>query len=497
MPPTDPTPPEPTLDPTTPAEWQALRQLAHRMVDDMFEHLATLRDQPAWQPIPQDVRRALSEPLPASGVGAEAAYEQFLTNILPYTNGNRHPRFWGWVQGQGTPLGMLADMLASGINANLAGFDQAPALVEEQCHAWLAELMGMPRGTSGLFVSSGTMANVQALAVARYAMADGLAGLDVRKDGLRSAPPLLFYGSTQTHGWARRAADLLGLGTDAYRTVGVDRDYRMNLAELAERTAADRAAGAAPFCVIGTAGTVNTGATDDLSALADFCRRESLWFHVDGAFGAFARLSPKLAGQVAGMERADSLACDPHKWMSVNYECGVVLVRDRQIHTAAFTNTAAYLAASARGTVAGGLTFADRGIDLSRGFRALKVWMMMKAGGVEPFARVVEKNVEQAAYLAQLIEASPELELLAPVPLNLVCFRYVRPGLDGDRLNAINREILLRLQESGLAVPSGTVVDGRYAIRVANCNHRSRREDFDMLAEAVVKIGREIMGAPN
>lgn len=496
MPPTDPPAAEPTLDPTTPADWDELRQLAHRMVDDLFSHLQTLRHQPAWQPIPPEVRRGFQEPLPAQGIGADAVYGQFLTDILPYTNGNRHPRFWGWVQGQGTPLGMLADMLAAGINANVAGFDQAPVLVEEQCHAWLAELLGMRKGTSGLFVSSGTMANVQALAVARFAKARELAGLDVRSEGLRSGPPLLFYGSSETHGWAKRAADVLGLGTDAYRTVGVDRDYRMRLDELEERIAADRAVGAVPFCVIGTAGTVNTGATDDLSALAKLCQREKLWFHVDGAFGAFARLSPKLAHQVAGMEHADSLACDPHKWMSVNYECGVVLVRDAEVHRAAFSNAAAYLAPATRGTVAGGLTFADKGIDLSRAFRALKVWMMTKAQGVDAFRQVVENNVEQAAYLAELISRDPELELLAPVPLNLVCFRYVRDGLQGETLDAVNREILLRLQESGLAVPSGTVLDGRYAIRVANCNHRSRREDFDLLAKAVVNIGREVAGAP-
>jgi glutamate/tyrosine decarboxylase-like PLP-dependent enzyme len=390
---------------------------------------------------------------------------------------------------------MLADMLAAGINANLAGFDQAPALVEEQCHAWLAELMGMPAGTSGLFVSSGTMANVQALAVARYAKAAELQQRDVRKEGMWAGLPLAFYGSTETHGWAKRAASVLGLGTDAYRTVGVDSDYRMNVDELAERVRKDLRDGWIPFCVIGTAGTVNTGATDDLTALAEFCRREKLWFHVDGAFGAFARLSPKLAGQVAGMEHADSLACDPHKWMSVNYECGVVLVRDAEVHKAAFANTAAYLAPATRGTVAGGLTFADRGIDLSRGFRALKFWMMLKASGVEAFRKVVENNVEQAAYLAGLVERHPELELLAPVPLNLVCFRYVPEGLAGERLNDVNREILLRLQESGVAVPSGTELAGRYAIRVANCNHRSRREDFEMLVEAVVRIGREVVGS--
>ena len=482
-----------SLDPASPQDWSEFRTLAHRMVDDMLDHLGALRDQPVWQTMPDEVRDSFTTSAPRAGAGEQAVYEQFVQNILPYSNGNRHPRFWGWVQGQGTPLGMMADMLAAGMNSNIAGFDQAGALAEEQVHAWLAEAFGMPATTSGVLCSSGTMGNVLGLIVARHAKAVQ-AGIDYRKQGAGALPRMTFYGSRETHGWARKAANVLGMGTDSYRTVGVDEEYRMKLDELAAAVAEDRARGERPFCVIGTAGTVNTGATDDLRALAEFCWREKMWFHVDGAFGAFAALSPRLRHALAGMEQADSLACDLHKWMSVNYDSAALLVRDRELHRAAFAASEAYLAPATRGVIAGGLTFADRGIDLSRSFKALKAWMMIKAYGLDAFARIVEKNVEQCRYLAELIEAHPKLELLAPVPLNLVVFRYVGgERLSDANLDDLNQELLLRLHESGIAVPSGTLIDGKYAIRVANCNHRSRREDFDMLVQTVVQIGREII----
>lgn len=479
-----------TLDPP---DWTAFRALAHRMVDDMLDHLAALREQPAWREMPHGVRASFTGPVPREGRGEVAAYRAFTQRVMPYTNGNLHPRFWGWVQGQGTPLAMMAEMLAAGLNPHLAGFNQAPTLVEEQTIAWLAELMGMPTGTSGLLVSSGTMANVLGLAVARQAGARA-AGFDVRQDGLQSAhPPLVFYGSTETHNWARKAAAVLGLGERAFRRVPVDTAYRMDLDALRAAIAADRRAGAAPFCVVGTAGTVNTGAIDDLTALADLCAAEELWFHVDGAFGALAALSPVLRHRVAGIERADSLGFDPHKWLSMPFECACLLVRDGDVHRSTFATGASYIAPAERGVIAGGIPFTERGIDLTRDFKALKLWMSFQAYGVDAFVRVIDQNVAQAAHLAARIRAHPALELLAPVPLNVVCFRYAPAAAPPDLLDDVNRELLLRLQESGIAVPSGTVIDGRYAIRVANVNHRSRIEDFDLLADAVARIGGEIM----
>jgi glutamate/tyrosine decarboxylase-like PLP-dependent enzyme len=489
--------PEETLDPRTPGEWASFRTLAHRMVDDMLAHLADLHEQPAWREMPEDVRTALAGPVPRAGIGADAAYDRFLREVLPYPSGNLHPRFFGWVQGNGTPLGMMADMLAAGLNPHMAGFNQAPALVEERVLGWLAELLGMP-GASGVLVTGGTMANTLGLAVARYARTRE-AGVDLRERGLQAwsdvAPlaPLVFYGSDETHGWARKASELLGLGDRAFRRVPVDADYRIDIGALAERLAADRAAGLLPFCVIGTAGTVNTGASDDLVALADLCRREHLWFHVDGAFGALAYLSDTLRPRVAGLERADSLGFDLHKWGYLPFECACILVRDPEIHRATFAAPAPYLAASTRGVIAGGLPFADRGLDLTRGFKALKVWLSLLADGVDRLVRLIEQNVVQAVYLAERVRAEPDLEILAPVPLNIVCFRFAPADAPPALLDATNQELLLRLQERGIAVPSSTVLQGRLALRVCIVNHRTRRHDLDQLVDAVIRIGREIL----
>jgi glutamate/tyrosine decarboxylase-like PLP-dependent enzyme len=272
----------------------------------------------------------------------------------------------------------------------------------------------------------------------------------------------------------------------------VDDQYRVDIAALKAAIAEDRAAGHRPICVIGNAGTVNTGATDDLQALASICREEGLWFHVDGAFGAFAALAPSLRATVAGMERADSIAVDLHKWGYLPFEVGLALVRDPEAHRATFATSSRYLDATPRGPVAGGFPFADLGMQLSRGFRALKVWMSLKAHGADAWGRLVEQNVTQARHLRERVQAEPRLELLAPAPLNIVCFRYVAPGLDAAALNAVNEEILLRVQERGIAVPSSTVLGGRFALRVAITNHRSRLEDFDLFLDAVLAIGAEL-----
>jgi glutamate/tyrosine decarboxylase-like PLP-dependent enzyme len=479
--------PEESLDPP---DWGELRALGHRMVDDMMDYLEGVRDRPVWRSVPAESRAALEEPTPRGPTDPAAVYQQFREHILPYPTGNIHPRFWGWVMGTGTPLAMLADMLASGMNPHLAGYDQAPALVERQVVRWMAELLGFPSHASGLLVSGGSMANLVGLAVARNVGA----GFDLRAEGLQrpGTPRLVFYGSSETHSWARKSSELLGLGDRAFRRIPVDPSYQVDLSALRAAIAADRAAGHRPFCVIGNAGTVNTGATDDLQALAALCREEKLWFHVDGAFGAFASLAPSLRGVVAGLDEADSIAVDLHKWGYLPFEVGLALVRHPDAHRATFSTPSSYLDPMPRGIIAGGFPFAELGVQLSRGFRALKVWMSLKAHGADAWGRLVEQNVAQARHLCARIAAEPRLELLAPAPLNVVCFRFVAPGLDTAALDWVNQEILIRVQERGIAVPSSTVLGGRFALRVAITNHRSRREDFDLLVDAVLEAGAEL-----
>ena len=484
---TDLNPHERTLDPE---DWEAFRALAHRMVDDMIEQTRALRTQPAWQSPPADVKRAiLEEPLPREGQSAGQAYADYLHLVQPYTNGNRHPRAWGWVRGNGTPIGAMAEMLAAAFNPHLGGGDQSPTYVEERCLQWLAQVMGMPATATGILTSGGTMANLLGLAVARHAKA----GFDVRAEGLAAHTPLTVYASSEAHMWAGNAMDLLGLGSSRLRSIPVDENFRIDLAALRLKIREDRAAGLQPIAVIGNAGTVNTGAVDDLEALAALCREEELWFHVDGAFGALLKLSPRHASLVRGLEQADSLAFDLHKWMYLPFEIGCVLVANGEEHRAAFASSASYLEGAKRGILATGLIFADRGLELTRGFKALKLWMALKAHGLNAFSEMIEQNMAQARYLERRVLEEPELELLAPRSMNIVCFRYRGRGAAGDELlNALNRELVLRLQESGEFVVSGTMLKGRYALRIANTNHRSRLQDFEDLVQWSLKLGCEI-----
>lgn len=475
-----------TLDPDN---WDEFRALAHRMVDDSLDFLRTLPDRPAWTSLPADLRTALaSERVPREPQGEAQVYEEFLAHVLPYTNGSRSPRFFGWVQGNGTPLGMMADMLASGMNPHMAGFNDAPRVVEERVTAWLAELMGFPAASGGLLMSGGTMANYLGLAVARHAKA----GYDVRTHGMLGGPRLIVYASTEVHSWAHKCCELLGLGHASLCKVAVDDEFRVDVSAMRAMIAADRAAGLRPICIIGTAGTVNSGATDDLVALADLASDEDLWYHVDGAFGALARLSPTLAPLVQGMERADSLAFDLHKWGFLPFEIACVLVRDADAQRAAFSLTPSYLRDEGRGVIAGGLTFADRGPELTRGFKALKAWMSLKAHGVDAIAAIIEQNVMQARAFAERIVQVPGIELSAPVALNIAVWRWVTRGFSDEQCDALNRELLLRIQESGLAVPSGSMVKGRYVIRTCITNHRTRWADLERFADGIAPLARGI-----
>jgi glutamate/tyrosine decarboxylase-like PLP-dependent enzyme len=471
----------PNLDPE---DWEDLRAQGHRMLDGMFDYMAHIRARPVWQPIPAEVRAKFRAPLPEEPGDLAAAYEEFAANVVPYAAGNVHPGFMGWVHGGGTAVGMLAEMLAGGLNANLGGRDHAPVEVERQIVEWVKTLFAFPPDATGLFVTGSSLANFIGVLVSRAAAL----GKDVRTKGLGEAGvKLRAYASTAAHRCIPLAMDLAGLGSDAVRPIATDAEGRLDMAKLAAAVAADRAAGLTPFLVVGTAGTVDTGAIDDLPAIAAFARAEGLRFHVDGAFGAMAVLSPKLKPLVKGIELADSIAFDFHKWAQVPYDAGFILVRDGRLHRDTFASPAAYLRTNAKGLAAGAPWFSDYGPDLSRGFRALKTWFTLKTFGLKRLGRVVEHSCELAKYLEAKVLAAPDLELLAPARLNIVCFRY--RASDPAAADALNAKIVVDLHESGIAAPSTTTIAGKLAIRAAFVNHRTATGDVDALVAAVRRLG--------
>ncbi len=478
---------EENLDPN---DWEAMRKLGHRMVDDLMAYLAGVRERPVWRSMPEEVKEQFQKPVPKTAETPDTIYQEFLDHVLPYPTGNIHPRFWGWVMGTGTPFGTLAEMLAAGVNPNIGGGETSGAMVEFQVLDWCKEMLGYPKEASGLLVSGCSMANLVGLTVARNTKAE----IDLRQAGLPAAPRrMVLYASNETHSSNQKAVELLGLGSDALRKIPVNEAFEIDIAALEEAITADKESGNYPFCIIGHAGTVNTGAFDDLNALADICEREGMWFHVDGAFGAWAALAPDLGHLTAGMERADSLAFDLHKWMYMPYEAGCVLVRWPEDHWRSFTLRPDYLSNTEGGAAVEIPWLSDYGLQLSRGFKGLKIWMSLKEHGAEKYGRMIQQNVEQVQYLARLIEQTPELELLAPTPLCIACFRYVGDGLDDGALNSLNEKLLIKLQESGVAMPSNTKINGKYAIRVANTNQRTYCEDFDILVRDVVRLGNQVI----
>ena len=469
----------PSLDPT---DWRDLRSLGHRMLDDMFDHLAGLAEGPVWQPMPTDLRQELRAPLPRAPSDPAAAYEQFRRLVFPYATGNLHPAFMGWVHGGGTAIGMLAELLSGGLNANLGGRDHAPIEVERQVIAWAAEMLGLPATAAGVLVTGTSMANLIGVLTARI----HLLGAGGRRTGMGDVR-LTAYASAAAHGCIPRAMEIAGIGRDSLRMVPCDAGGRMRLDALAGAVRQDQRAGMTPFLVVGTAGTVDIGAVDDLAGLAEFCAEEALWFHVDAAFGAIAMLAPKLRPLLRGIERADSVGFDFHKWAQVPYDAGCFVTRTAEPLLATFAGDAAYLRRESRGLAGGGIWPCDLGPDLSRGFRALKVWLTLMVYGADAIGAAVQQSCDLAQRLAARVDDTPELERLAPVALNIVCFRY-RAG--AAALDVLNAAIVADLQEEGVAAPSTTVLDGRLAIRAAIVNHRTRPEDIDALIQGVLTRGR-------
>ena len=473
-----------------PADWPAYRAVAHQMLDEAMSLIEGVRERPVWQPVPNAAKQALTEPLPLEPQGVAQVAADATRLILPFATGNIHPRFFGWVHGSGTPGGVIAEMLAAAMNSNAGGRDHGAIHVERQVIEWCRGLFGFPDAASGLLVSGTSVATLIALTVARNATI----GPDARKLGLAAAAqPLVAYTSSEAHSSVARAMELLGLGSAALRSIPADTAFRLTPELLRQSIHADKAKGNKPLAVIATAGTVNTGAIDPLAEIADICAAEGIWLHVDGAFGALAMLSDTLRPRLAGIERANSLAFDFHKWLHVPYDAGCVLVRDGALHRDTFSNRPAYLKGHARGLAAGEPWLCDFGPELSRGFRALKVWFTLKEHGTLKLAASIEDNCRLAGRLGELVASEPRLELLAPVSLNIACFRVRSDALTPEHLDRLNEDIVAELQERGIAAPSTTRIGGKLAIRVNITNHRTRDADIDLLLASVLAIGSELL----
>ena len=477
---------EETLDPAT---WTDVQALSHRMVDDAVGYLRDVRDRPVWQDMPADVKAFFEAPLPRSPAPLTDVYREVAEKVMPYPMGNVHPRFWSWYMGSSNFTGAMGDFLAAIQGSNLGGGNHAATFLDQQVGGWCKEMLGFPASASGTLVSGGSMANIIGLTVARNVKA----GVDVREHGVAAIErPLRYYASDQVHSCHRKAMEALGLGNKALRRIPTDATLRIDIAALRAAIRKDRAAGFQPACVIGTAGTVNTGAIDDLRGLAGVAAEENLWFHVDGCIGALLAIAPDNAYRVAGIELADSVALDPHKWLHAPFEAGCALVRNAAAHRGTFAVTPEYLEMTQRG-IASAHWLHDFGLQTSRGFRALKIWMALKEHGVEKFGRLIDQNIAQGHYLGTLIKAEPRLELVMPPNINIVCYRYRSEAMDGEGLKALNTEIMLRLQEEGIAAISDTTVRGEHCLRVAINNHRTRRTDLELLIHETIRVGDEIV----
>jgi glutamate/tyrosine decarboxylase-like PLP-dependent enzyme len=466
-----------------PADWSAFRAEAHAALDRALERLEHVGDGPVWRPTPPDVRARFETPLPGGPRPLADVLADVDALIAPFVVGNTHPRFMGWAHGAGTPVGVVAELIAAALDANCGGRDHIGPIVERQVARWAAQAFGFPESSSGVFVTGASQANFLGLLVAR----DAALGHAVRADGLRGGAQLCAYASVEAHGCVRQAMELAGVGSGFLRLIETDAAGAMRADKLGEAIAGDRIAGLAPFLLVATAGGVNFGAFDDLPLLADIAAAERLWLHVDGAFGALTALAPSLQVLTRGLERADSLAFDFHKWAHAPYDAGFLLVRDAAAHKATFAAPAAYLSRLPRGLAAGDDWPCDYGPDLSRGFRALKVWLTFQTLGAEAIGRAIEANCAAARHLADRVAASDVFELAAPVPLNIVCFR-IKDDPRGER----SAELVMRLQERGLAAPSTTRIGGVPVIRAAIFNHRTTLADVDAVFEAAARIASEI-----
>ncbi len=476
---------ESTLD-LTPDQF---RELGYRAIDLIAESLERLqkRQEPARRAVPPALREELlAQPLPERGTRPEELLEFVAQNVLPYPLGHNPPRFFAWVNSPAAPISILGELLVAGMNSSLAGGDQAGVYLEHAVLAWLKEIMGFPPEGGALLVSGGSMASIVGLAVMRYVKA--LTG-DVRGQGLRlENAPMVVYASTEGHSCIEKAVELLGIGHEYLRKIPVDADFRMDVAELRQQIGADRREGLHPVCVVASAGTVNTGAIDPLEAIADLCQEEGLWFHVDGAYGGVAILAEEVRPFMAGIQRADSLGIDPHKWMYVSIECGCVMVRDKQAMRDAFSAVPPYLRDDRQLP-----WFSEFGPQQTRGFRALKLWLALKQVGMEGYRQLIARDIRLARALREKLLAAPDFELAAAGPLSCTCFRYAPPG--AKDLDALNQTLLESVQKQGDVYLTSTRLRGQFVLRANILNFRTNEDDLDFLVDTLQRAGRQALAA--
>lgn len=478
----------------TPAEF---RSVGHDLVDRVSEFLDSLPDMPVTRgEKPSQLQRQLkSRKLPKSGSPTQAIIKEAAELLFDHSLFNGHPRFWGYITSSAAPIGALGDFLASSVNPNVGAWDLSPMAteIEKQTLGWIAEMIRYPPHSGGIFVSGGNMANLVGFWVARTSKAKW----DVKKRGLqggRETP--LIYGTKETHAWLLKAADLSGFGTDAIRWVRLDKKSRMVASDLEKKIRNDIRRGRLPFMVVGTAGSVQTGAVDPLSEQAEICKKYGLWFHVDGAYGAFGAVLPELAGAYAGMSRADSIALDPHKWLYAPLEAGCILVKNDKLLHMTFSQHPAYYRFSRAGEEEP-TNYYEFGPQNSRGFRALKVWLAFRQVGRSGYERMIRKDIALARRLFEKVGKTRELQQLSQ-SLSIATFRFVPHGMepgtkkDETYLNKLNEELLTRLQRSGEVYLSNAVTNGTFALRACIVNFRTTTKDIDALPQIVVRHGRVV-----
>jgi aromatic-L-amino-acid/L-tryptophan decarboxylase len=471
---------------------EEVRRIGDLAADAVAAHRAETTSRPVFGKV-GPAAAVFDEPLPETGQPIEEIVAFVREHVMPRPFGNSHPRFFGFINATADPVGTIADYMASAMNPNCWGGDHAAVHVEQRVIAWLTEMLGLPRGTEGILASGGSMANFIALATARRAVTPG----NVREDGMggEGRPRLVVYASDQVHACVDKAVDLLGLGMRQLRKVPVDDAFRMRADALAQAIAVDRAAGLTPAIVVGTAGTVNTGAIDPLEEIADLCAREGLWFHVDGAYGALAAITPSLRPLFAGLDRAQSLAADPHKWLYVPYEAGAALVPEKGRMADAFRRFPEYLASDPESPFPGPAWFAERGPELSRGFKALKVWMGLKRHGRSGYVAAIERDVRLARFLSDEVDRRPDFERLAPTVLSIANFRFKPRAttLTDQQLDTLNRCIVNRLVGEGSFFLAPTILRGRASLRVSITNFRTTEDDLTFLLDEAARVGRSLV----